>query len=272
MTRIISIINQKGGVGKTTTAINLCHGIASLGKRVLALDLDPQSNLTAGCGHFYLEEADLGKFEEDNQSSIYGVLKGIKQPQEVVVQVKNFYLIPGSLLLAAADLEFSGLVGRELLLKKVLQNFFKTHQFDYAVIDCPPNLGLLSLNALTASTEVIIPVQSQFLSLFGVKQLLDTIEQIRQIYNPSLRLSGVVVTMFDKRKKLSKAVLEAVCNYFGDLVFETVINENVALAEAPAKGLSIFEYAPKSQGAEDYSKLVSEIVHGKEDRLSVKSA
>lgn len=270
MATVVSIVNQKGGVGKTTTAVNLCHGLARAGKKVLAVDLDPQSNLTVACGYFNADDIDLSRLEELNKRSVYEVLKGSVLLNECLVEIKGFHLLPGSLYLAAADLEFSGLVGRELLLRARLDPIMD--DFDYVIIDCPPNLGLLSLNALAASHKILIPVQSEFLSLFGVRQLLDTVDQIKKMFNPNLELLGVVVTMFDKRKKLSKAVLESIKNYFGDLVFSTVINENVSLAEAPSRGMSIFEYAPKSQGAEDYDLLVKEILNGKEIQLSAESA
>jgi len=266
MSEVLAVINQKGGVGKTTTVANLSFGLANLGKKVLAIDLDPQSNLTAHLGCFNYEDISLEDLDSLSPPTIYEVFKGQKTLEEVICKVKNFDLVRSSLLLAAADLEFSGFVGRELLLSRSLQNV--KDSYDIVIIDCPPNLGLLSLNALVASTDVIIPVQSEFLSLFGVRQLLDTIEQVRKIYNPNLKLRGVLVTMFDKRKKLSKAVLETIQNYFGELVFSTIIHENVTLAEAPSKGSCIFEYAPKSQGAEDYLQLCMELINAKENLLS----
>ncbi|MCS6893615.1 MAG: ParA family protein [Deltaproteobacteria bacterium] len=266
--KIISVINQKGGVGKTTVVANLAYGLAECGKKVLAIDLDPQSNLSAACGYLFSDEVAPSKLEELQTQSIYELLRGTASLKDVCRRIKNFHLVPGSLYLAAADLEFGGIVGRELMLKHALEG----NEYEYVLIDCPPNLGLLSLNAMTASSDIIIPVQSEFLALFGVKQLLDTIDKIKRVYNPELKILGVVVTMFDKRKKLSRAVYESIRAYFGDLVFNTLISENVALAEAPSRGLSVFEYAPKSQGTEDFRNLVQEVLNGKEVSVSLRSA
>ncbi len=268
MSRIIAVLNQKGGVGKTTTVVNLSHGLALSGKSVLAVDLDPQSNLSAASGFLFFEEDELVRATDLDFKTIYDVLKGEVKPEECIVRVKDFFLLPGSLKLAAADLEFGGVVGRELMLKRALSSL----EYDFIIIDCPPNLGILSVNALAAATDVLIPVQSEFLALFGVKQLIDTIEQVKQIYNPGLRIMGVLITMVDRRKRLSRAVIESVQNYFGDLVFNTCISENVALAEAPARAMTIFEYAPKSQGAQDFMDLVNEVLYGKEIRVSAESS
>lgn len=257
---VLSIINQKGGVGKTTTAVNLGAALAEKGKRVLMVDLDPQSNLSTHLGLGMHEEGDEGKEPEIPVAhSVYDVLKGTKKISEVAVKRSDrLDVVPSSLLLSAADLELGGVVGRELILKRALQSV--RDQYDVIVIDCPPALGLLSLNALAASDRVYIPVQSEYLALHGVRQLLDTIDQVKGIYNPSLIVGGVIICLHDNRKRLARAVSDTIKAYFGNLVFHTVIRENVALAEAPASGQSIFEYAPKSTGAEDYLALCDEVM------------
>jgi chromosome partitioning protein len=252
---LISIVNQKGGVGKTTTSANLGAALAELGKRVLIIDLDAQSNLSAHLGL----ASDPEDIDEAPSPTIYDVLKGQKALSEVIVnRSNNLDIAPSSLLLSAADLELGGVVGRELILKRALSSI--QGRYDVVLFDCPPALGLLSLNALAASEKVIIPVQSEYLALHGVRQLLDTIDQVRGIYNPTLKVGGVLICLHDNRKKLARAVAETVKSYFGELVFNTIIRTNVSLAEAPAQGQSIFEYAPKSTGAEDYLSLAHEVL------------
>ncbi|MCL4164660.1 UNVERIFIED_CONTAM: hypothetical protein GTU68_054888 [Idotea baltica] len=247
MDLFLAVINQKGGVGKTTSTVNLGAALAELGKKVLLVDIDPQSNLST---HLGLTEP---------QPSIYEVLKGQNTITEAIVKrSKNLDVVPSSLFLSAADLELGGMVGRELILKKALENV--KSQYDCILIDCPPALGLLSLNALAAVEQVIIPVQSEYLALHGVRQLLDTIDQVRQIYNPSLIVGGVLICLHDSRKRLARAVADTIHSYFGGLVFEQVIRSNVALAEAPASGSTIFEHSPKCPGAEDYSGLAAEVL------------
>lgn len=256
MALLIAIVNQKGGVGKTTTSVNLGASLAEAGKKVLLIDLDAQSNLSAHLGLTTKEDS-----EGDNlpEYTIYDVLKGQKQISEIIInRSNNLSVVPSSLFLSAADLELGGIVGRELILKRALACV--TDKFDVILIDCPPALGLLSLNALAAVQKVIIPVQSEYLALHGVRQLLDTIDQVRTIYNPTLIVGGVLICLHDSRKKLARAVADTVRSYFGDLVFQTIIRDNVALAEAPANGQTIFEYAPKSTGAEDYLSLAKEVL------------
>jgi chromosome partitioning protein len=259
MAIIIGVVNQKGGVGKTTTSVNLAAALAELGKKVLVVDMDAQGNMTTHLGLGPREDGEPASDKPQPEKSIYDVLKGHRSIPEVVVErSRNLDLVPASLLLSAADLELGGTVGRELLLKRGLEKI--KDKYDYVVVDCPPALGLLSLNALAAVHQVIIPVQSEYLALHGVRQLLDTIDQVRSVYNPTLVVGGVLICLHDSRKRLARAVADTIKNYFGDLVFDTVIRSNVALAEAPSNGQTIFEYAPKSSGAEDYAALAEEVV------------
>ncbi|RME61958.1 MAG: ParA family protein [Candidatus Dadabacteria bacterium] len=277
---VIGILNQKGGVGKTTTTVNLGAGLSSAGKRVLLIDIDPQSNLTTHLGLDNVpREAAKGQERDESQreeswsasqdvvedsfyagSTIYEVLKGEASLLDVIVHKEDSALdvVPSSLLLSAADLEFGGRVGRELMLRRALEPVIE--RYDFILIDCPPALGLLTLNVLAAVTQVIIPVQSEYLALHGVRQLLDTIDQVRSIYNPELRVGGVLICMHDKRRKLAKAVADTIRSYFGDLVFNTVIRSNVSLAEAPSQGKDVISYAPSSSGAMDYKALTEEFL------------
>jgi len=249
--KVFSVVNQKGGVGKTTTAANLSAGLAALGKKVLMIDIDAQANLSA---HF-------GYSADDNpeQPSMYDVLRHNRPLKDAIVPIDdNLWLAPANLLLSAADLELGGIIGREQLLRKALSPVLDS--YDYVIIDCPPSLGLLSLNGLVACTRVVVPVQSEYLALHGVRQLLDTIDQVRSAYNPSLGVGGVLICLHDSRRRLARSVADTVREYFGSLVFETVIRTNVALAEAPARGTSIFKYDPRSTGSDDFTKLAEEVV------------
>ena len=260
--RTIAIVNQKGGVGKTTTTANLAAGLALAGNKVLTVDIDAQANLSAHFG--YSADAASGAV------SMYDVLRYGAKIQDTIIEVEeNLSLAPASLLLSAADLELGGIIGRELLLRRALEPIAEA--YDYILIDSPPSLGLLSLNGLVASSRVIVPVQSEFLALHGVRQLLDTIDQVRSAYNPSLRIGGVLLCLHDSRRRLSKTVADTVKEYFGELVFKTIIRTNVALAEAPAKGVSIFRYDPRSSGAEDYRNLAEEIFANDSQELKLRS-
>lgn len=251
MNKTFAIVNQKGGVGKTTTSVNLAAGLANLGQRVLGIDLDAQANLSAHLGYVVDEDSDAG--------SMYDVLRHGSKIDDVIVTIdENLYLAPSSLLLSAADLDLGGVIGRELLLRQALSSM--EANFDFIIIDCPPSLGLLSLNGLVAASRVIVPVQSEFLALHGVRQLLDTIDQVRSAYNPHLKIGGVLLCLHDSRRRLSKTVADTVREYFADLVFDTVIRTNVALAEAPASGTSIFKYDPKCPGSLDYKSLAEEVL------------
>jgi chromosome partitioning protein len=259
---LTGVLNQKGGVGKTTTTVNLGAALARKGLKVLLVDIDAQSNLTAHLGLTPREDpenqAESGPVPE---FTVYDVLKGTKTIEEVIIQrSESLDVAPSSLLLSAADLEFGGVVGRELMLKRVLERV--KDRYDHIVIDCPPALGLVTLNVLAAVERVIIPVQSEYLALHGVRQLLDTIDQVRSIYNPALAVGGVLICLHDGRRRLARAVSDIIRAYFGELVFSTVIRTNVALAEAPAGGQTIFEYAPKSSGADDFTALVEELLNG----------
>lgn len=255
MAKVFAVVNQKGGVGKTTTSVNLGAGLAERGQKVLLVDIDAQANLTAHLG--------CSVDENSNSSTMYEVLRYGAKIADIIVKVdEKLSVAPASLLLSAADLELGGVIGRELLLKKALGAV--TDDYDYIVIDCPPSLGLLALNGLVASTRVVVPVQSEFLALHGVRQLLDTIDQVRSAYNPSLAVGGVLLCLHDSRRRLARSVADTIREYFGDLVFKTVIRTNVSLAEAPARGTSIFRYDARSSGAEDYMGLADEILnHGK---------
>lgn len=265
MAIVFAVVNQKGGVGKTTTAVNLGAAMADAGpergiRRVLLVDMDPQGNMTTHLGYGAKEyEEDTSLNDGDLPPSIYEVLKGQKTLREVTIRrSERLDIVPASLLLSAADLELGGQVGRELLLKRALTKV--SDDYDIIVIDCPPTLGLLSLNALAAAQKVIIPVQSEYLALHGVRQLLDTIDRVREVYNSELVVGGVLICLHDSRRRLARAVADTIRNYFGHLVFSAVIRDNVTLAEAPASGKTIFEYAAKSTGAEDYLALVQEIL------------
>ena len=251
MTRIIALANQKGGVGKTTTAINLSAALAADGKRVLLVDADPQANASSG----------LGVDIRELQASIYECLVSGTNPKEAVMEteVENLHLIPSHIDLVGAEIEMLNLPDREQLLKRVLQQI--REDYDYILIDCSPSLGLITVNALTAADSVIIPVQCEFFALEGIAKLLNTIKIIKSQLNPSLSIMGFVLTMYDNRLRLSNQVLDEVRRHFGDLVFSTVIARNVRLSEAPSHGQTILDYEPKSKGAVAYKALAKEVMN-----------
>jgi chromosome partitioning protein len=244
--KIISVVNQKGGVGKTTTAINLASQLTTAKDRVLLLDLDPQGNATSG----------IGNSNKDVDTS-YEVLIGRSQISDVVQEthVAQLYLLPANANLAGAEVELVNQQQREFALKKALQS----SDYEYVIIDCPPSLGLLTVNALSASTSVIVPVQAEYYALEGLSQLLNTIQAIRNSTNPNLELLGIVLTMYDKRNSLSDQVHREVQNYFGDKLFKTLIPRNVRLAEAPSYGKTIFEHDKWSKGARSYKAFAKEV-------------
>lgn len=254
---IISVTNQKGGVGKTTTVINLGSCIAAEGKQVAVLDLDPQSNLTSGLG-YTLNNVDQ---EQLNKGSIYHVLIGKRTIHEVSFQTRlpNLTLIPAGIELAGSEIELVNTVSRETILKDALSEIM--HKYDYIFIDCPPSLGLLTINALTASNEVLIPVQTEYFALEGLGQLLNTIKLIKSKLNQGLSIGGVVMTMQDSRTNLSKQVVTEIQKVFGEKVYNTIIPRNVRLSEAPSHGKAIIEYDPNSAGAQAYKSLAKEFLN-----------
>ena len=248
MRRIISISNQKRGVGKTTTAVNLGASLAYIGKKVLLVDIDPQGNATSGVG---LEKADI-------EQCIYDVLVDDVPADKVVLStlVENLYCIPATINLAGAEIELVPTISREVRLKRALDDV--KNKFDFIIIDCPPSLGLLTLNALTASDTVLIPVQCEYYALEGLSQLLNTVRLVQKHLNHDLRIEGVLLTMLDARTNLGLQVIEEVKKYFKDKVYSTVIPRNVRLSEAPSHGKPIVIYDPKSRGAEVYLELAKE--------------
>lgn len=257
--QLFVVANQKGGVGKTTSAINLGSSLAGLGKKVLLIDLDPQSNLTSGIGYEKVHRSDWSKAAGSPYPSVYDVLTGKKKLSEVFVatQVKNLYLVPSHLSLAGAEIELVSQMARETILKKALDAF--TEEFDYAFIDSPPSLGILTINALVAAHKAIVPIQCEYFALEGLGQLIETIQIVRNI-NPELEVAGVILTMFDGRTKLAARVVEEVRSFFNDIVFNTVIPRNVKLSEAPSHGKPIDLYDQSSTGADAYQKLAQEFV------------
>jgi chromosome partitioning protein len=246
--RIIALINQKGGVGKTTSAVNLGAGLTSLGKKVLLVDLDAQAHLTYS----------LGIPADDLEATVYNLLKNEASFSQVSIEKHGMTIIPSSIELSAAEIELSTEVGREALLKNALAGL---SGYDYVLLDCPPNLGLITLNALKAAHEVFVPLQAEFLSIKGLNKLMDMIAKVKQRVNPALEITGIIATLFDQRLKLHQEVYENLQKHFGDKLFKTCIRRNVALAEAASFGQSIFEYAPHSNGAADYMDLCHEIIN-----------
>lgn len=251
MGKAIAIFNQKGGVGKTTTNINLAACLAMKGKKILVVDIDPQGNTTSG----------LGISKKGLSRTMYEVLIDDKlEPKDAILatNVNNLDIIPASVQLAGAEIELVQLEGREKRLKKALDKI--KSQYDYIFIDCPPSLGLLTINSLTAVDSVLVPIQCEFYALEGVSQLMSTIELVKKNLNPNLEIQGVILSMFDGRTNLSIQVVEEVKKYFREKVFTTVIPRNVRLAEAPSYGLPITQYDPKSRGAEAYLEFADEFL------------
>lgn len=251
--KTIALTNQKGGVGKTTTTINLGAGLAKLGKKVLLIDLDPQANLTYS----------LRTHSHRLDKTIYHALRGNVSVDELIIEHNGFDFIPSSLELSGAELELASEPAREGLLKNVMKDLEKNHDYDYVLIDCPPNLGLLTLNAFTAVKDIFIVLQSEYLALHGLSKLLDLVKVVQQRLNNQLEVGGIICTMYDSRKNLNKEVVGHIKDYFGPKVFKTIIRDNVALAEAPSHHKTIFEYDGSSAGAEDYFALAKEIKNGK---------
>ena len=250
MAYVISIVNQKGGVGKTTTAVNLGAFLAKKRKKVLIIDLDPQGNATSGYG--------FDKSELEN--TVYDLLVNEEDIGNVIAStsVKNVDMCPTNINLAGAEVELVSAISRETILKRAVEPVLD--KYDYIIIDCPPSLGLLTINALAACEGVIVPIQGEYYALEGLTQLIDTINMIKKKLNPSIGILGVVITMHDRRTQLTKQVVEEVQKYFGDKVFKTFIPRNVRLAEAPSHGQTIEEYDPKSKGSVAYQALANEVL------------
>lgn len=248
MAKVISIANQKGGVGKTTTAINLSSLLAAAEKRTLLIDIDPQSNSSSGLSVV-------------NQTpSVYEVLVGANNIREVIINsfMPHLDILPSNINLVGAEIEMVEMDNREILLRNAISEI--SSDYDYILIDCPPSLGLLTLNALTASDSVLIPVQCEYFALEGLGQLLNTINIVKKHFNKDLDIEGVLLTMFDTRLRLSHQVAEEVRKYFGDKVYKTVINRNVRISEAPSYGKPIILYDAISSGAQNYMALASELL------------
>ncbi len=256
MGKIISLVNQKGGVGKTTTSINLAASLGLLGKRVLLVDLDPQGNTTTGVG---IEKGDL-------KGSIYEALTNQIKPIQSIMKTKfkNLHIIPSTITLAGIDIEFiektkvDPTFSKGSQLKRVLYEI--RDNYDYILIDCPPSLGILTINALTASDSVLIPVQCEYFALEGIMQLLNTITQARKSLNPTLEIEGVVLTMLDSRTNLGLEVVENVRGFFRERVYDTIIPRLIRLTEAPSHGKPIANYDPTSRGTEAYINLAKEVI------------
>lgn len=250
MVRVLAVANQKGGVGKTTTAVNLSACLAELGKKVLLIDIDPQGNTTSGFG--------FNKY--DLKQCVYDALINDVPIEQVIVPTafKNLSLLPATIQLAGAEIELVAVISREAKLKRALDK--AKHRFDYVLIDCPPSLGLLTVNALTAAHAVLVPIQCEFYALEGLSQLMNSIQLVQKHLNPALTLEGVVLTMFDARTNLSIQVVDEVKSHFRNKVYSTIVPRNVKLSEAPSHGQPIITYDPKSKGAEVYMELAKEVI------------
>ena len=249
MGKIISVANQKGGVGKTTTAVNLSSIFAKKGKKTLMIDADPQGNATSGLG-----------IDKEVELSTYDILINDKKKEEVIIdtQIKNLKICPSTINLAGAEVELVSAENREFKLKEKLDEI--KEDYDYIIIDCPPSLGLITLNSFTASDSVLIPVQCEFYALEGLGQLINTINIVKKVMNKKLEIEGAVLTMYDARTNLSNQVVKEVKDYFEDKVYKTVIPRNVKLSEAPSFGESIINYDATSKGASNYLSLAQEII------------
>ncbi|CRZ35691.1 chromosome partitioning protein [Herbinix hemicellulosilytica] len=254
MARVIAIANQKGGVGKTTTAINLSACLAEKNKKVLAVDIDPQGNTTSG----------LGINKHSLKNTIYQMMIGECTLQDCLIKTSfdNLYLLPSNVNLAGAEIELIGINEREYILKHHIEKI--KDDYDFIIIDCPPSLNTLTVNAMTTADTVLVPIQCEFYALEGLTQLMHTIELVKKRLNPGLRMEGVVFTMFDARTNLSLQVVENVKENLNQNIYKTIIPRNVRLAEAPSHGLPINIYDPKSSGAEGYRQLAEEVIDNDE--------
>lgn len=250
MSKIISIVNQKGGVGKTTTAVNLGAYLAYLGKQILLVDIDPQANATSGIG---IDHKNL-------PHGVYEAIIGEKPVFEVIKKTvqEGYEVAPATVALAGAGIELVGMDEREFRLSKILESV--REEYDYIIIDGPPSLGLLTINSLVAADEVIIPIQSEYYALEGLGQLLETISLVQNNIKPDLGIMGAVITMYDRRNRLSGAVMNELYQFFSNRIFRSIIPRSVRLAEAPSYGRSILHYDPKSKGGRSYEKLARELI------------
>jgi chromosome partitioning protein len=250
MKRVIAVLNQKGGVGKTTTTVNVAAYMAKQGKKVLLIDLDPQGNATSGLG---INKLELNK-------TMFNALVDQAKLEDIVIEssIKNLNILPANADLAGVEVQLAAVSGRESRLRTFLAN--SAYQYDIVLIDCPPSLGLLTVNALAASSDVLIPVQTEYYAMEGLGQLIQVIQRIQQGLNPTLQILGVVMTMYDSRTSLSEQVKSEIIRVFGDLVFKTVVPRNVRLAEAPSHGKPVMEYDKWSKGARAYKNLTKEVL------------
>ena len=250
MERIIAVANQKGGVGKTTTAINLSACLAELGKKILVIDLDPQGNTTSG----------FGIAKDEQEKTVYEVLIGDCTAQEAILHnvEENLDLLPSNVNLSGAEIELIGIDRKEFVLRDQLESV--RNQYDFILIDCPPSLNMLTVNAMTTANSVLVPIQCEYYALEGLSQLIYTINLVKERLNPELEMEGVVFTMYDARTNLSLQVVEHVKNNLQQNIYKTIIPRNVRLAEAPSHGMPITQYDPKSAGAESYRLLAEEVI------------
>ncbi len=254
MGRIIAIANQKGGVGKTTTSINLAASLAEKGKKVLVIDMDPQGNTTSG----------LGVDKNNIENTVYELILGECSVHECIIRdvIDNVSVIPSNVNLAAAEIELIGVDKKEFILKR--ETDWVVDRYDYILIDCPPSLSMLTVNAMTTANTVLVPIQCEYYALEGLSQLIHTVNLVKERLNPDLAMEGVVFTMYDSRTNLSAQVVENVKDNFHQKVFDTVIPRNIRLAEAPSYGMPICKYDPKSAGAESYRNLAEEVINRKD--------
>lgn len=255
MGRIIAIANQKGGVGKTTTAINISACLAEKGQKVLAIDMDPQGNMTSG----------LGVDKDEAEKTIYDMIIGQAGIEEVIQKdvMENLDILPTNIDLSAAEIELIGVENKEFIVQKEVHKI--KDRYDFVVIDCPPSLSMLTINAMTTADSVLVPIQCEYYALEGLSQLIHTVELVKERLNPVLEIEGVVFTMYDARTNLSLQVVENVKDNLEQNIYKTIIPRNIRLAEAPSYGMPINKYDPKSAGAESYMRLADEVIHKGEE-------